>query len=93
VLRARLAARWCAAFGVTPPAPDELLGTLATLPMPDPTVDAAALNHHLRAEHAIQAMFPVFQGKTWFRVSAQLYVEENDLDRLVSVLLERGALR
>jgi isopenicillin-N epimerase len=86
VLRARLAARWCEAFGLQPAAPPELLGTLATLPMPDPTVDAAALNRHLREVHGIQAMFPTWGGRTWFRVSAQLYVEDEDLERLITAL-------
>lgn len=85
-LRRSLAERWCRAFGVTAPAPDEVLGALATLPLPDPTVDAAALNRHLRERHRIQAMFPSFGGRSWFRLSAQIYVEPADLDRLIVAL-------
>jgi isopenicillin-N epimerase len=85
-LRRALADRWCRAFGVAAPAPDEVLGALATLPLPDPTVDAAALNRELRERHRIQAMFPGFGGRSWFRLSAQIYVEPADLDRLIVAL-------
>ncbi len=89
-LRAAFVDRWCAEWGVAPPAPPELLGALATLPMPDPGVDAAALNERLREERGIQAMFPSFAGRTWFRVSAQVYLEPSDLDPLIHAL--RGQL-
>lgn len=85
-LRAELAATWCDAFGVAAPAPDDLLGTLATLPMPDPGVDPVRLQHELRERHRIQAMFPVIDGASWFRVSAQIYVVPDDLRRLIDVL-------
>ena len=36
--------------------------------------------------HGIQAMFPTWGGRTWFRVSAQVYVEDDDLERLITAL-------
>lgn len=89
-VRDAMALRWCEAWGVERCAPPGMRGALETLPMPDPTVDGLALNRHLRTSEGIQAMFPSFAGRTWFRVSAAAYLEPGDLEPLIAALRRLG---
>jgi len=72
----------CEALGVEAPAPAEMIGALATLPLPDgpPPEDGLDAQHReLFEQHAIEV--PIVHwpkpGKRWVRISAQLH---NDLD-------------
>lgn len=86
----------CAALGVEPPCPDEMLGTLATVPLPDMTAcdvprDASGLDPlrgRLLREFGIEV--PVFSWPApptrWLRVSAQLYNSLPDYVKLAEAL-------
>ena len=87
--------RLLTALGLDEPCPAELLGSLATIPLPGPVPDedAAAGADPLRAtlldNHGIEV--PVFRWpdpqSRAFRVSAQLYNAPEQYDRLASALL------
>jgi isopenicillin-N epimerase len=90
--RALLASR----LGVEVPCPDEMIGSLASLPLPDG--DAVALASALRGEHNIQV--PVFPWpdapRRLVRISAQRYNGLSQYETLASALdvllrRERGA--
>ena len=52
--------------------------------------DAEALVRHLWQAHRIQAMAVAFEGALLLRVSAQVYVDRQDLDALASALDREG---
>ena len=56
-------------------------------PEPD---DALAVMNTLWDKHRIQVASNVFQGKLLLRLSAQIYVERSDYERLVPVLERDG---
>ena len=94
------AARIAAALGTTRPAPDELLGAMASLPVPGPATDAraVALMRALEAERIEipVAPWPVRGARAdpagepprhlLVRISAQRYVEASDIDHVAAVL-------
>ena len=79
------------------PAPDEMIGSLATLPLPDgPPVEAGttdSLAQALFAKHRIE--LPVVHwpkaGRRWFRISAMIYNERAEYERLGEALAEEIA--
>ncbi len=87
--------RICELLGIDEPTPDDLIGSLAAVPLPDRDPDAELddfgrdrLTRTLSEEHGIEV--PI---KTWpeapqrlLRVSAQIYNTEQDIDRLVDAL-------
>ena len=79
----------CAALSIPPPAPDAMLGTMAAVPLPDGP--ATELHDALLAEHHIEV--PVFSWpaapKRVLRVSAQLYNELEEYERLAEALRAR----
>jgi len=91
------------ALGVAPPAPDELLGSMATLPLPGVTTNeaAAALHDALADEDGIEVPITGWPARgarrapgdppsrVLVRVSAQRYNEPIDYDRLASALRRR----
>ena len=101
-LRARnrelaLAARrvLCGALGIPPPSPDDMIGSLATLPLPDSAPDAVcgsfgldALGERLLTHHRVEV--PVFAWpappRRCVRISAQLYNTATDYERLAEGL-------
>jgi isopenicillin-N epimerase len=84
--------RLCAFARTAPPAPDRMLGSMATVPLPFPSPDESAgldpLGETLWADHRIEV--PVFSWGTpprrFIRISAQLYNTIDEYDRLVSAL-------
>jgi isopenicillin-N epimerase len=92
-----------AALGIEPPAPASMLGSMAALPLTIPGVDddaaADALRHALVAEHGIQVPiggWPVRAARAdggpsqiLLRISAQLYNEPADYERLAEALRRR----
>lgn len=81
-------------LGISPAAPDSMLGSIITLPWPgpeEPSEDSAlALRRHLWDEHRIELMLICFDARLWFRISAQAYNEIGDYQCLADVL--RGHL-
>ncbi|MEA2699968.1 MAG: isopenicillin-N epimerase [Myxococcales bacterium] len=79
------------ALGVPLPCPDELLGSMAALPLPTtPTATTPAdLYETLWRRHQIEA--PVYDwpapGNPFIRVSAQIYNDESQYRRLAQVLI------
>lgn len=93
--------RVAAALGVSPPAPDSMLGSMAALPIPGLRDDGAAkaLGQRLEADDAIQVPiggWPVRAARVadqpeqvLLRISAQRYNEIADYDRLAEALARR----
>lgn len=89
------------ALGVEPPAPDSMLGSMAALPIPSLRDEAGAdaLRQQLEREDGIQVPiggWPVRAARTrddperiLIRISAQLYNEPADYDRLAGALVRR----
>jgi isopenicillin-N epimerase len=86
----------CDAMDISPPSPDDMIGTLAAVPLPDMTAaDIAGISNgldplrgKLLREHGIEV--PVFPWpappKRWLRVSAQLYNSLPQYEKLAAVL-------
>jgi isopenicillin-N epimerase len=85
----------CAALGVPPPSPDEMIGALAAIPLPDGSTPAAGrrsddeLQRALRERFAIEVPVPVWPAppKRLVRVSAQLYNTPEQYARLAGALV------
>ncbi|HEV8488799.1 MAG TPA: aminotransferase class V-fold PLP-dependent enzyme [Candidatus Limnocylindrales bacterium] len=93
--------RLCEALAVEPPAPEAMLGSMAALVLPvTPSDEAAlALTKALAEDDRIEVpvgAWPVLAGRisggpqaTLVRISAQLYNEPSDYDRLADALVAR----
>lgn len=85
----RATAILCEAWGCDPPVPSEGLGALATLPCPvdlPPTATSVVrIARWLRAQ-GIEPMPCLHGGRLWIRVSAHLYNEVAEYERLAAVL-------
>jgi isopenicillin-N epimerase len=93
--------RIAAALGVAPPAPDDMLGSMAALPVPGLASDAEALALHLAlVDDGIEVPVhgwpvPAARGPghgpraVLLRISAQRYNEASDYDRLADALRRR----
>jgi len=86
--------RLVAALGIEPPAPDDMLGSMAAVPLPDgerePGLELDPLQRELLGRHSIEV--PVMswrRPRRVLRVSAQLYNEIAQYERLAAAL---GAL-
>ena len=84
----------CDALQLERPAPDEMLGAMAAVPLPDGTQTAAPplygdpLQDRLLFEHGIEVPIIPWPGppKRVLRVSAQLYNTIEDYEKLVCAL-------
>jgi isopenicillin-N epimerase len=78
----------CRALEVAAPAPDRMLGSMATVPLPARLGPPEALGDRLWKEQRIEV--PVFgwpdQTRGWLRVSAQLYNDREEYVRLAEIL-------
>lgn len=81
-----VAARWNS--GVL--APKEMIGTMVSLPLPErlgsTCEDAAALRHDLLFEHDIEVHLYSFNHRLYVRVSAQIYNDMSDIERLIRAI-------
>lgn len=85
----------CSALEIESPAPDAMLGSMAAVPLPDgdqlvaPSLYGDPLQDRLLFEHAIEVPFVPWPQppKRLLRVSAQLYNERSDYERLASLLI------
>jgi len=97
-----LAARdlFCTALGVEKTAPDAMIGALATLPLPRASIGEGErtpvgpnridpLQEALFSRHAIEVPIHSFSAppRTFLRISAQIYNDSRDYERLVGALL------
>jgi isopenicillin-N epimerase len=85
----------CACLGIDKPAPDEMLGSMAAVPLPDgkpfvPSLYGEPLQDALFFEHAIEVPIHPWphQPKRVLRISAQLYNTIDDYEKLASALTE-----
>jgi isopenicillin-N epimerase len=81
----------CDVLGIAPPAPDAMLGAMASLPLPDDphaAVDRDPLQDRLFHEHRIEVPLVPWPHppKRLMRISAQLYNELGDYETLASAL-------
>lgn len=85
----------CEALGVEPPCPEDTIGFLAAIPLPDgsPEPPTSALysdpvQNALRKEHGIEVPIVPWPGppKRLVRISAHLYNREEEYQRLAHVL-------
>jgi isopenicillin-N epimerase len=83
----------CARLGIDKPAPDEMLGSMAAVPLPDgkpfvPSLYGEPLQDALFFEHAIEVPIHPWphQPKRVLRVSAQLYNTIEDYEKLANAL-------
>ena len=85
----RLADRWQTRFDV----PESLVGTMATVPLPEPAgstpAEALALRDALLFEDRIEVQMHAYRGRVWARLSAQIYNDMEDIDRLGAAVARR----
>ncbi len=93
--------RIASALGIEPPAPDSMLGSMAALPIPGlhDDAEAEALRGQLELEDGIQVPIGGWPARAarvardpqqiLIRISAQLYNEPADYDRLAEALARR----
>lgn len=76
------------AVGTEMGGPPEMLGAMAIVRLPGAaTMDRAnAINHLLWREHRIEVPVMVHSSALWLRVSIAAYVDEGDIDALLSAL-------
>jgi isopenicillin-N epimerase len=85
----RLAERWQTTFDV----PEAMIGSMATVPLPEAAgstpAEAQALRDALFFDDAIEVQMHAFRGRVWARISAQIYNDINDIDRLAEAVARR----
>lgn len=84
-----LATRWETSLTT----PESLIGTMVTVPLPDrfgrTSEDAARLRDALLFEDRIEVQLHAWGGRLWTRVSAQVYNDLDDVDRLARAIERR----
>jgi isopenicillin-N epimerase len=84
-----LTARWGTPLGV----PETLIGTMATVPLPERAGSmseaAARLRDALLFEDRIEVQLHAWRGRLWTRISAQVYNEISDVERLAEAVAAR----
>ena len=85
-----LAGRW----GTTLVWPESMIATMATVPLPEgfgrTREDAARLRDALLFEDRIEVQLHAARGRLWVRVSAQVYNELSDYERLGEAVAKRA---
>lgn len=76
----------CRALEVPPPCPEEMLGSLAVIPLPDG--DATLLHNHLLQQHIEVPIVPWRHQGRLLRISAQIYNRIDQYHSLAEVLLK-----
>lgn len=73
--------------------PEDMVGAMVTVPLPEAAgstdADAAALRLALLEEDKIEVQLHASTGRLWARVSAQVYNDVQDIDRLGQAVLRR----
>jgi len=90
---ALLAGEWETAFEI----PKEMTGAMVTVPLPESfgstDADAEQLRLALLVEDRIEVALHAWRGRLWTRVSAQIYNERADVERLASAVARRMPVR
>jgi isopenicillin-N epimerase len=85
-----LADRWGTTFGM----PRELVGAMATVPLPQhlgtSDGDATRLRLSILLEDRIEVHMFAWRGRVWARVSAQVYNDRADIERLADAVARRS---
>jgi len=80
------ATRLCDRWGTRPAADEARIGAMATLALPDrlgtTAADAARVRDALLFTHRIEVQVHAAQGRLWSRISAQVYNDRSDFERL-----------
>jgi isopenicillin-N epimerase len=80
-------------WGTTLDAPDEMIGAMVTVPLPEgagTTADEAArLRTALLVEDRIEVQLHAWRERLWVRVSAQVYNDRSDITRLADAVCRR----
>jgi isopenicillin-N epimerase len=73
--------------------PEAMVGTMATLPLPErlgsTKEEAGRLRDALLFEERIEVQLHAWRGRLWVRISAQVYNEREDIERLAEAVLAR----
>jgi isopenicillin-N epimerase len=89
----RLAERWQVSFDT----PESMIGTMAALPLPESCgrtrEDAIALRDALLFDENIEVHMHAYRDRVWARLSAQIYNDMGDVDRLADAVLGRALYR
>jgi len=82
-----------AAWGTWPELPESMVGTMATVPLPErlgsSKEDAARLRDALLLEHRIEVQLHAWQRRLWVRISTQIYNELSDVERLAKAITSK----
>jgi isopenicillin-N epimerase len=85
----RLAERWQTTFDV----PEAMTASMAAVPLPQTAgstqEDAQALRDALFFDDGIEVQMHAYRGRVWARISAQIYNDINDIDRLAEAVATR----
>lgn len=88
-----LSDRWDTPFLV----PDTMIGTMATIMLPESlgttSGEAAVIRDRLLFDDRIEVPVHAYRDRLWVRVSAQIYNDLADIDRLAEVILTYSARR
>ena len=88
---AMLTARWGTTFEI----PRHMVGTMVTVPLPGEAgateADAEDVRLALLVEDRIEVPLSAWSGRLWMRVSAQIYNDRADIDRLADAVMRRVA--
>jgi isopenicillin-N epimerase len=84
---ATLAMRW----GTTFDTPRDMVGAMVTVPLPDHADatddEAKRLRVALLVEERLEVQMHAWRGRIWARISAQIYNDRTDIDRLAEAVL------
>jgi isopenicillin-N epimerase len=84
-----LAERWRTSFEI----PRQMVGAMATVPLPESAgasdADAERLRLALLVEDRIEVALHAWRGRLWTRVSAQIYNDRSDIERLADAVARR----
>jgi isopenicillin-N epimerase len=87
----RLAELWDVPFAT----PEAMIGTMATVPLPQALGstrdDAALLRDALLFQDGIEVQLLAWRGRLWTRISCQIYNDLGDVERLGAAVLARRA--
>ncbi len=81
--------RWGTRFDI----PREMVGSMATVPLPETLGttddDATRLRLALLVEDHIEVALHAWRGRLWMRISAQVYNDRSDIERLAGAVARR----
>ena len=90
------AARLAEAWGTRFETPETMIATMATIPLPErfgsTPADALRLRRALFQEDRIEVQLHAWRGRLWTRISAQIYNEMADVERLAEAVAARSAV-